>query len=1482
MIRILLLLVTSLAVGGFASATETKLRLLFLGDQKSHRPSTRFEILSPVMAQEGIELVYTENVTDLNAKTLSNFDGLVLYANIDTISPDQAKALLEYVASGKGFVPIHCASFCFRNSPEVVALIGAQFQRHGTGEMTTRSANAGHPLLNGYETFTSWDETYVHHLHNEADRTVLEYRDGGMQANGNAREPWTWIRTHGKGRVFYTAWGHDERTWNQPHFHDLIERGIRWACGLGEAMVTENPSTAVASLPKMQTLPNNLKPFDYVDVGPKIPNYAAGRGKTLNLMQQPATAEESIKHIVTPEGFHVELYADEAMLGGKIFQGKPIAMNWDDQGRLWICETLDYPNELQPRGRGRDRIRILTDTDGDGLADESSIFAEDLSIPTAIAFHRGGAVVQNGIETLYLKDTDGDGKADVRDVLISNWTLGDTHGGVSNFRNGLDNWIWAMQGYNDSAPIINGEKQSSFRMGFFRFKLSQDDSPKVEKLEFIRSTTNNTWGLGISEEGLIFGSTANRAPSFFMPIANRYYERVKGWAPATLTMICDDHLFNPITDKIRQVDHHGGYTAAAGHAIYTARAYPEAFWNRTAFVCGPTGKLVGTFELTKDGAGMKSKSPINLFASNDEWTAPIMAEVGPDGNVWVLDWYNYIVQHNPTPQGFETGKGMAYETDLRDKKYGRIYRVVYGDSKKQLPLAKSDDAQGLVAQLKHPTMQVRLSAQRLLVERGNTDIVPSLVSLIDDQTADSVGLNVGAIHSLNVLHGLGLMDARVTACIAAATRALSHPSAGVRLNAVRVLPDDRMTVDAIKNAGGVADQDHQVILASLLKISDISEATAGDPVARAAANPIVSADPWLVDGIVTAGAMHANEFLSSVLAKGDELAPASLAAVTQVSEHFARTKPSQQATSDLLAKMTVTTGNALESIVAGLSRGWPKDHVLSLDGEHEKMLATLFKDASPQAKGMLARLAVLFSSRSLESAIAPMIESMLQTVADTKQSIADRVAGATQVIELAPQREESVNAIVELIGPQSPTPLSIGLIQAISKSTVPGLTDRLLEIGSSATPTIRDSVMQLMLSRTELTESLLVSIQAGNQRISDLSAQQLAGLQNHPSMSIRRLTSDLLKAGGVVTNSDRQSLVTTKTALTSRIGNVDLGKAVFTKNCATCHVFKGEGNIVGPNLNGMSVHPKIELLTHILDPNRSVEANYRLYNVLTVDGVVVSGLLSGETLTSIEMVDSQGKRQTILREDIEELNASKNSAMPEGLEQAIDNDGLVNLLEYLTQSEPFIHLGLESVVNVTTTQGMFFQRESKVERLALEKYGLQLIQRVPFQLIDPTLTGAKNAIMLNGPLGPFAPEMPKIVAVRCKVAGKKIHFLGGVAGWAAKSAGNEGVSMIVRLRYTDGQTEDHPLISGQHIADYIGLFDVPQSLAALKTIDGGQVRYLAIEPKRKDVIETIELVKPDHQTAPVVMAITIERTETHDTPHNATASPPHSEERSKP
>ncbi len=1482
MLRVFMLLIAFIVNHALAIAAEPSLKLLFLGDQKSHQPATRFEILKPVLAQKGIALTYTEKVEDLNLATLNQYDGLILYANIDAIEPDQARALLDYVASGKGFIPIHCATYCFRNSPEVVALMGAQFQKHGTGEMTTLSAGARHPIVEGYKTFNSWDETYVHHLHNETKRVVLEYRVGDLQADGNTREPWTWIRTHGSGRVFYTAWGHDQRTWSQPGFHDLLERGIRWACGEGDVGMPHESSPKIEFvLPKMKALPENLKPFDYVDVGPKIPNYPAdktwGRQKEpLSLMQQPVPSTESMQHMVTPEGMHVELFADEAMLKGQMFQGKPIAMSWDELGRLWICETLDYPNELKDNGKGRDRIRVLEDTDGDQRADKSTIFAEDLSIPTSIAFHRGGIVAQNGIETLYLKDTNGDGKADIRKVLISNWALGDTHGGVSNFRNGLDNWIWAMQGYNNSSPIINpatpatasttsptstvGSRQiPAFRMGFFRFQLSQDDVPVVEQLEFIRSTTNNTWGIGISEEGLIFGSTANRAPSFFMPIANRYYERVKGWAPETLNMICPTHLFEPITDKIRQVDHHGGYTAAAGHALYTARSYPQAYWNRTAFVCGPTGKLVGTFVIERDGAGMKSESPRNLLASNDEWTAPIMAEVGPDGNVWVLDWYNYIVQHNPTPQGFETGKGKAYESDLRDKKYGRIYRVVADTpAMSSQAFATGHSPTDLVAAFKSPTMLVRLHAQRLLVERGQPDVVPELLKLLADQSTDAIGLNVSAIHALHTLQGLGLLESDAGDVCAAVVESLSHASAGVRLNAIRVLPNTQRTFAAMQDAQLLSDTDAQVVLAALLKISDIEHVDVGTALAQAIVQAHIAADPWLMDAVTSAAAMHADSFLIDVLQKNDLLAEPALKAVTRVAEHFARSRPTVHVTSALLAALASNQHTTKDAVVAGLALGWQADNRIVLEGSQDATLKNLFASLSQSSKASLARLASRWSNNSLEAEVLPIIEAFVERVGDTKLSVKDRLQAAQELIQFDPGRDESLDRLVKWIGPQSPVELSVGLVDAAARAKVDGLADRYLQLIPNATPEIRQSVLRAMLSRGELVTALMKSLQQGDIQVSELSAEQQSRLMSNPDIEIRRAYRDLLQAGGIVINNDRTKLVEAKLTLVERKGNSERGKAFFTKHCATCHVLKGEGNIVGPNLNGMSVHPKAELLIHILDPNRSVEANYRLYTVLTQDGAVISGLLSNETLTSIEMVDAQGKRHTVLRDDIDQLNASKSSAMPEGFEQSIKDDELVDLLEYLTDNDSFIPLGIESVANVLTTEGMFTSRRNKRERLVLASYGQKVVEGVPFQLIDPTGTSVKNAIMLHGTNGAFAPQMPKSVSVRCKVAATKVHILGGVAGWAPKSPSNDGVSLIVRLHYAGGGSEDHPLVSGQHIADYIDRFDVPQSTFALRAIDGGQVRYLTIQPQRNEMIDAIELVKPDHHSAPLVMAITVE------------------------
>ena len=784
------------------------------------------------MAGRGIAITYTEAISDLNPATLAKYDVLLVYANIDAIAPDQAKALLDYVANGGGFVPLHCASFCFRNSDAVVALIGAQFKSHGTGEFETKTVDAADPIMKGLEPFHTWDETYVHTKHNTKDRHVLQVR-----SDKESDEPWTWTRTHGKGRVFYTAYGHDERTWDQPGFHDLIERGIRWAANKGDVF-DSRPRVA-----------SGLKPFEY-EPSDKIPIYVSGekwgmQAEPIRRMQKPLDPAESAKHMTMPDGFEAKLFAAEPQIA------KPIALAWDHRGRLWIAESVDYPNNLQRKDQGHDRIKILEDTDGDGKADKFTVFAEKLSIPTSLTFYKGGIIVHAAPDTLYLKDTDGDDKADVRKVLFTGWGTRDTHAGPSNLRYGFDNWVWGMVGYSGFRGKVGGE-DLEFRQGFYRFK------PDGSKLEFLRGTNNNTWGLGFSEEGLVFGSTANGCPSVYMPIPNRYYEAVRGWSSSVLGNIADSNRFFPITEHVRQVDWHGGFTAAAGHALYTARTYPKPYWNSTAFVAEPTGHLIATFTLHPHGSDFESHNAWNLLASDDEWTAPIMAEVGPDGNVWFIDWYNFIVQHNPTPAGFQTGKGGAFVTPLRDKTHARIYRLVATDGK---PSPKSSSIQ-TTAQASSPRSRTTINAladARAAAARraGQARRGPACVALIADKSVDAIGLNPAAIHALWVFHGLGTLDGKSPGVAAIAVAALKHPSAGVRRNAAQVLPRRGRETKAIVASGVLADADAQVRLAAYLAIAEIPASDeAGDAIAKAVLAGTTDGDRWLGDAATAAAAAH--------------------------------------------------------------------------------------------------------------------------------------------------------------------------------------------------------------------------------------------------------------------------------------------------------------------------------------------------------------------------------------------------------------------------------------------------------------------------------------------------------------------------------------------------------------------------------------------------------------------------------------------------
>jgi uncharacterized protein len=1457
------------------------IRILFLGDSGHHKPAERFKQLQPEFTKRGINLTYTDNVADLNARTLGAYDGLMIYANTTRIAPEQEAALLDYVASGKGFIPVHCASFCFLNSPKYIELVGAQFQRHGTGIFRTTVADGEHPVAKGYRGFESWDETYVHTKHNDKDRTILEFR-----IEGDQKEPWTWVRTHGKGRVFYTAWGHDERTWSNPGFLNLIERGTRWACGFDPA-VAPDYSDRLEYTPKR----TDVKPFEYVDAD--IPFYPPNRrergsGEPLRQMQRPVDAAESMKHFVTPVGFEVQLFASDPEIG------KPLTMNWDERGRLLLVETIDYPNEKQREGEGRDRIRILEDTNGDGRADKFTTFAEKLSIPTSLISCRGGIIVHQAPHTLYLKDTDGDGKADLLQVLFTGWKTDDTHAGPSNLRYGLDNWYYGQVGYAGFEGEIAGERRS-FRTGFYRFRVGRARTAEgktdphrvaVTDFEFLRNTSNNSWGVGFSEEGILFGSTANGNPSVYLPIPNRFYESVRGWSSSVLGTIAESNRFEPITEKVRQVDWHGGFTAAAGHALYTARNYPREYWNRTAFVAEPTGHLVATFTIQGQGADFRSKNSWNLIASDDEWSAPTLAEVGPDGNVWIIDWYNYIVQHNPTPSGFRTGKGNAYETDLRDKKHGRVYRIAYKTQETHSPgFASSRQSlehatnEQLVAALTDDNMFWRLHAQRLLVEQGKSDrpVIEGLLKLLRNESADELGLNPGATHAVWTLHGTGALDGSHKSVTLAVQKALNHPAAGVRRNAVQVLPRRDESLRAIIDSAIIEESDPQTRLAALLALTEMplsldasltltalkhiderpNVQTAGRQLAELLTVRSDTLDRWLLDAATSAAAHFDAEVLVYLAASKLPLRDNSVGErISLVAAHHARGAP-RDTIGGMLPILLQAHPSVAEAIVAGLERGWPKDKPPVLEAAQENALVALFEKLPSSGRGRVISLASRWGSKKLAEFGAQLAATFLVQLQDAKLTDRERLAAAAGLIEFRRTDASAAAELLQLITPRSSVEFATGLLEAAGQSESPAAGDAILQSLTSVTPTVRPVALRLLLTRTDWTRKLIAAAENGDIQLAELSLDQKQALAAHTDRELAARARKLLSQGGGLPNPDRQKVVEELLPLLKQSGDVALGKEMYKKHCAKCHVHGTEGTRIGPDLTGMAVHPKEELLTHIIDPSRSVEGNFRMYAVATTDGKTLSGLLASETRTALELFDTEGKKHSILREEIDQLVASTKSLMPEGFEKQMTPAELVNLLEFLTQRGKYVPLDLRKVASAVSTRGMFVSANAQAERLIFSDWTPKTFQGVPFQLVDPQGDKTPNAILFYSTNGYLPPKMPKSVTLPCNMPARAIHFLSGVSGWGFPYGEKDSVSLIVRLHYASGSTEDHPLKNGEHFADYIRRVEVPGSTFAFAS-RGQQIRYLSVHPQRNEPIREIELVKGPDNTAPVVMAVTVE------------------------
>lgn len=808
-----------------SSSDPRRVEILVLGHESEHHNSEKLmTYLQTPLFQKGINLTYTTDPNDLNSNKLNNYDGLMIYANHDQITPEQEEALKSYIQGGKALIPIHSASFCFQNSPWYIEAVGGQFSTHGTGDFTAKIVDKDSPIMEGINEFETWDETYVHSQLNPDMHVLME------RVDENGSEPYTWTLEEGKGRVFYTAYGHNEKTWEKKDFQNLVANGILWA--VGEDV---NELLAEYNIPQPK--------FEDAD----IPNYE--KRDPAPQYQLPMSPEESMKLVQVPVGFELELFASEPMIIN------PIAFAWDERGRLFVIETTDYPNEIRKEG-GDDKIKILEDTNGDGKADKVTVFAEGLNIPTSIMAVNGGMLISMAPDFVFLKDTDGDDVADVKEVVMTGWGKYDTHAGPSNLKYGFDNKIWGVLGYAGFNGTVSG-KQFNFSQGAYRF------DPTWENMEFLGRTSNNTWGLGFSEDFETFISTANGQHSVHLAMDTKYAKRTiyKG-TPNTATGI-DTHFDMPhITPFLRQVDWHGSYTAAAGHNLYTARNFPQEYWNKMAFVAEPTGRVLHNARIIEEGSGYKEKNAFNILASSDEWFSPVHAEVGPDGSLWVADWYNFIIQHNPTPRGFDNGEGNAYINPLRDKQHGRIYRLTYkGGEASEIFDLHDADAGDMISALKSDNMFWRLTAQRLIVESQNKEVVDGLYELINSTEVDEAGINGPAINALWTLKGLGELEGNNTTAQDVVEKALNHPSAAVRKNAVRVIPKNQAALDAIIAANMMEDDNLQVRKHAILAVSEMpASADVSQKLLAISENEDNTKDEYLPQAIFAAALTHPSAF----------------------------------------------------------------------------------------------------------------------------------------------------------------------------------------------------------------------------------------------------------------------------------------------------------------------------------------------------------------------------------------------------------------------------------------------------------------------------------------------------------------------------------------------------------------------------------------------------------------------------------------------
>ena len=953
-----------------------------------------------------------------------------------------------------------------------------------------------------------------------------------------------------------------------------------------------------------------------------------------SLRISPKEPAEAVGTFEVLDGFQMQLVAHEPHVM------EPIVISYDENGLLYAAEYLKFPSYNVKGKRPAGRIRLLRDRDGDGKYEESHVFADGLEWPTGICPWKGGGFVIAVPDLWYLKDTDGDDVADVRKKVYTGFGFNNEEGTANNLVWSLDHWIYGA-GSNSGGEIRPGDKPNaravSIRGRDFRFHPATGRFEAISGSEQFGNTLDDWNNRFICQNSkpavhvVLPARYLQRNP--YLPVSN---VRRNIWKGERVFRASPPEPWRLARSKLRLAQprkwatpyvSHDVFTAATGVTIYRGAAYPKKYRDNL-FVGDVQGNLIHRRVMRPNGVSFESRRAdpkTEMVRSTDNWFRPANMINAPDGTLHIVDMYREVIE---TPDSLPDTI-LARIDLLSGSKRGRIYRLAPpGFKVPALPQLGAASTETLVHELENRNGWWRDTAGRLIYERKDPTAAQPLRTLVRTSKFAQARL-----HAMYALHGLeSLRDDTLV-------RLLSDSSPGVREHAVR-LAESRLPMSSgllIQQVLALSDDTNmRVRFQVAFSLGNTDDPRAAQVLAKIARRD--AQDIWMRTAVLSSSLNQAAGMLGALLAEDD----------------FASSSAGQQ----FLRQLALVVGGRKKKYEIVYVLELMETSPVAKKPEVRRSLILGLSDGLRRSRSGLSLY--VKNSPSATALLTGLIRNAKQTLANSSSSVKQR-AQAIEMLAHGSFRNVQGPLVSMLDTKQAPS-VQLAAVHTLSGFDVAEVPAALITAWRSLSPTVRNEVVESLLSRSEWISALIDAVEENKIAPRDIDPVRKALLVKHTDPKIRNRAAKLFSQDVL---SPRKSVVAEYQSALTLAGSLDRGKQVFEQNCMTCHKVAGRGRDVGPNLAVIQNRTREGLMIQILDPNREVLANYTQYVVVLDDGRVVSGLIAGESPSSITLKRAENVQETILRQNIEETIGSEKSLMPEGLEQKLNKQQISDLLSYL-------------------------------------------------------------------------------------------------------------------------------------------------------------------------------------------------------------------------